>query len=351
MKYLKQLNLVPQLDLSMSPSSKSPCHTQGRFSKQTPRSKSPLKLDISSPLPRRSGFGADTPALQEPNNTTDDEDEDKTAHGGNCSPGEYYLNSPTAFSPSSPSDVVSEDFTKALSSEFQTETLYRPLPEVPSSQSRPQSASSLRSNCPSLTPSLRQYVESEDFDNEEIRLSTAQPLLIPSESMQAMELISAGADEAASVSDYALSSPSSTEASGSPKLPSPAGYIPTTGSVLERHLNQYDSPLARSSPSTMPNIPSPSTGSPRSKTKPEQRTGILNLTEAEWLRHPPSPVKGGEGHGKDPWSRRPRTQPTRSSLDGALRGSNHGPENMASSASPRRNSVDTMDQAPVGNWI
>jgi hypothetical protein len=255
------------------------------------------------------------------------------------------------FSPSSPSDVLGVDSTKALGSEFQTETLYRPLPEVPSFQSRPQSASSLRSNCPSLTPSLRQYVESEDFDNEEIRLSTAQPLLIPSESMQAMELISVGAEKGESISDCALSSPSSTEASDSPKLPPPAGYVSTTGNLPKGNLNQYDSRLAKPSPSAMLNIPSPSTGGSQDEHNPKQRTGILKLTEAEWLRRPPSPVKGGKARGEDLRNCRPRTQLTRSSLDGPLSCSDHGLEHMAPPPSYRRNSLDTMDQIPVGNWI
>ncbi|KAI0396192.1 hypothetical protein F5Y17DRAFT_456321 [Xylariaceae sp. FL0594] len=346
MKYLKQLNLVPQVDLSMSPPAKSPFRVQGGLSKGASRPGSPLKLEITHPQARQSRLNANTQNFPELGSIPYDEDERKTAEEANDSATDYYFHSPIALSPSSPSDVHSDDSTKAFVNEFETDGPYRPLPEVPFSQSRPQSASSMRSTCPSLTPSLRRYVDSDEFDNEDIRLSTAQPLLITSASMQAMELNSAGADETASISDYAVSSPSSSEASGSPKLPSPEGYIPTTGSVLERHLKQYDSPRPSPSPSTIPNVQPHRTGSPRSKNRQDQRMSALELTETEWLRHTPSPSKGDQDPVvEDGWSRVHRTQPTRSSLDGALGSLGLASQDASVSSSPRRNSFDTVDQS------
>ncbi|KAI3318216.1 hypothetical protein HD806DRAFT_526533 [Xylariaceae sp. AK1471] len=337
MKYLKQLNLVPPI----SPASKSP---------RVKRSRRKSRSEATSPLPQRFAIGAGMQESQAFNGNVGATDKEETEHAETNPREEYFLNSPPELLQSSLRETVAAGPNEALESEHSAEVLQRPLPEIPNAQARPPSASSLRSNCPSLTPSLRQYVESEDFDNEEIRLSTAQPLLIPSESMQALELASARAEEGTSVSDYATS-PSSTETSNSPTLPSPAGYIATTGSVLERHLTQYDSPLARSSPSRVQSMPSSNTDSPLSREQTEPRTGILNLTEAEWLRHTPSPLKRKGKRAECLWSPRPEAQSARSSIEEPVRVSDVGTQSMALPICTSKGSLDTTDQAPIGNWI
>ncbi|KAJ2980709.1 hypothetical protein NUW58_g6877 [Xylaria curta] len=334
MKYLQQLNLIPQLGFDTSPASQSSIDVRReRFTKE-PGSRS------TSPITRRFTFDATTLESQVFDNTLAIAELDEMAHAETKE--EYFLKSPPEISPSSLRAMVSKASSKAPSTAPSDEIQQRPLPEIPNnSQARPTSASSLRSNCPSLTPSLRLYVESEDFENEDIRLSTAQPMMISSESMQALELVNTGAEEGGSFSDYA-SSPSSTEASHS-LLPSPTGYIPTTGSVLERHLTQFDSPLAKSSPLQTQKMSSSKTNGPLDSDQTEPRTGVLNLTEAEWLRHTPSPLQLKDKSVERMWNSCPESG--NEEFTGALDGDSqrHNP-NIQSPA-------ESIDQAPMGNWI
>ncbi|KAI0407523.1 hypothetical protein F4802DRAFT_26790 [Xylaria palmicola] len=333
MKYLKQLNLVPQVGLDLSPGSKNSLGAQPERSVEEP------KRHSNSPLARRFTFdgtpmqshvfdgGFDTTQSIESVTRSNDQDE-------------YFLKSPPEFSPSALRMVIPKSLMGTPETELLAEMQQRPLPEIPDGQARPASASSLRSNLSiaiSLTPSLKQYVESEDFENEEIRLSTAQPMLISSESMQALELVDAGAEEGASFSDYA-SSPSSTATCESPKLPSPDGYIPTTGSVLERHLTQYDSPITRSSPPQSQIILSSRAGDAFNGDPSEPRTRVINLTEAEWLRQTPSPLQRGDHGAEHPWSPGPASR-----IGGAVR--------VSDDNGLPQNRTDAIDQAPAGNWI
>ncbi|KAI0552493.1 hypothetical protein F4679DRAFT_534303 [Xylaria curta] len=328
MKYLKQLNLIPQLD--MSPACRSSLDTR----RERPSEKS--RLQSSSPISRRFTFNGTTLESQ----VFDDNFgiiEDEVSHAETNAQEEYFLKSPPELSSSS---SRSADVTSQAPDGPSGEVQQRPLPEIPNVQMRPTSASSLRSNCPSLTPSLRLYVESDDFENEEIRLSTAQPMLISSESMQALELVDTGAEEGASFSDYA-SSPGSTEASRSPRLPSPRGYIPTTGSFLERHLTQYDSPIAKLSPPQTQNLPSSKTNEPLATSQIKPRTVSLNLTEAEWLRHSPSPLQRKEKRERL-WSPQPRP-----CIDGAVEVSDSDGRRVHH----MEHHAEAIDRAPTGNWI
>ncbi|KAI0515348.1 hypothetical protein F5B22DRAFT_656043 [Xylaria bambusicola] len=329
MKYLKQLNLIPQPGLDASPASKR------SFDLQRERSAVPLSSGSNSPPPRRFTFGSSPLESRIFDDDVSFTSSLEVGHVKSNPREEYSLKSPPEFSPPSLNEP-SEVNTEALEMELSNQTQQRPLPEVPTVQTRPASASSL---CPSLTPSLKQYVESEDFENEEIRLSTAQPMLITSESMQALELVNAGVEEGTSFSDYA-SSPTSTEASHSPELPSPAGYIPTTGSVLERQLTQFDSLHLRSSPPKTGDVLCSTTDITSLNNQIEHRARVLSLTEAEWLRHTPSPLARKDRRSECLWSPCPES----------------GKEDKMSSSdddvqSMRLYSHSSPDQAPIGNWI
>ncbi|KAI1822830.1 hypothetical protein F4861DRAFT_512865 [Xylaria intraflava] len=283
MKYLKQLNIIPQPELG------TPSALDRSLNAQKGQFMGTSNLEATSPMARQFSFDVDAPESGVFNDNIGTKGEGDPAHPGN-NQGEYFLKSPPELSPSSSlRNTTHKHFTDVPEAEYSPDSQQRPLPEVPNSQARPASASSLRSNCPSLTPSLRQYVDSEDFENEDIRLSIAQPMLISSESMQALELVGTEAEEGLSFSDYAVS-PTSTEASHSPKLPSPASYIPTTGSVLERQLNQYDSPLAYSPSRAHMESPRTDPDAPLGTDATEPRDGSVHLTEAEWLRRTPSPL-------------------------------------------------------------
>ncbi|KAI1420484.1 hypothetical protein F5Y12DRAFT_791371 [Xylaria sp. FL1777] len=336
MKYLKQLNLVPQLGLDISPISKS------SFDLQRERSVGTLNSSSTSPPPRRFTFATATVESRafDDNDSTIDRSEVDDPQTDLRE--EYFLKSPPELSPSSLRGIVAELTTRAAEMELSGEIQQRPLPDIPTVQSRPASALSL---CPSLTPSLKQYVESEDFENEDIRLSTAQPMLITSESMQALELVDAGAEDGMSFSDYA-SSPTSTEASHSPELPSPANYIPTTGSVLERHLTQYDSIPMKSSPPKTQGVSSSGIDNTLDKNQSEPRARVLSLSEAEWLRHTPSPLPRKDKPAERLWSPCPE-----SCVEEAVRRSDDDVQNVDSHSHNVPDNADAIGQAPIGNWI
>ncbi|KAI8627763.1 hypothetical protein F5Y19DRAFT_465675 [Xylariaceae sp. FL1651] len=343
MKHLKQLNLIPQREPIVLPAPNSPTNTLANQCNRESRTES------ASPSPPKFAFGIESLEPQ----VFDDGVRAASADGAEQAEyvsEECFLKSPAELLPSSLRYTAAGGTNKASRGELPTEIVQRPLPEVPRSCSRPSSASSLRSNCPSLTPSLRQYVESDDFENEDIRLSTAQPLLIPSESMQALELVSTGADEGTSLSDYATS-PSSTETSQS-QLPSPEGYIPTTGSVLERLITQYDSPLTKSSPSRGQEKMRPfGAESALSQDENDPRTSTLNLTEAEWLRHTPSPLQRRSTRAECLWSSHSEVQPARILLEEIPGVSEEGAQTGPLRQYTMPNNFDEADQAPMGNWI
>ncbi|KAI0200986.1 hypothetical protein F4808DRAFT_460193 [Astrocystis sublimbata] len=335
MKYLKMLNLVPRMGLDMSPASKSSLDTERERERKRASGKSRPHSD--SPLVRRVAFSTTTLESQ----VFDDslQDRDGAAHAEANLDKQYFLKSPPEIPPSSLGST-----SRTLESGPAGEPQQRPLPEIPTNQPRPASASSLRSNCPSLTPSLRLYVKSDDFENEDIRLSTAQHMFISSESMQALELVDTGLDEGTSFSDYA-GSPNSTETSQSPKLPSPRGYIPTTGSCLERHLTQFDSSIAGSSPTPTPTMPSLESDASFDSSQIEPRTVSIELNEGEWLRHSPSPSQANFDRLECHTSPRP----------GSYTNEEEETSNISSEGYRLSSSTEfdpeEIDQALMGNWI
>ncbi|KAI1126807.1 hypothetical protein F5Y10DRAFT_205362 [Nemania abortiva] len=339
MKYLRQLNLVPQFGLDASPASKGSLDIQRGRSAITSGS----EPTSTSPETGQFTFGSTSPESRVFDNEVTTMERDEMELAETYTHEEYFLKSPPELLPPSLRNIAAKSVSKAPETDLSYEAQRRPLPEIPNIQTRPASASSSIS----LTPSLKQYVESEDFENEEIRLSTAQHMLISSESMQRLELIDTGAEEGMSLSDYA-SSPSSTEPSHSPRLPSPAGYIPTTGSVLERHLTQYDSPIARSLPPSPRNILSCEADGSLNSDQIEPQSGVLMLSEAEWLRHTPSPLQRKGKQAECPWSPRPKSciEETIGSLGDGIQ--SRTPNNHIMQKPVH---LDEFDQAPMGNWI
>ncbi|RYP47077.1 hypothetical protein DL768_006804 [Monosporascus sp. mg162] len=240
--------------------------------------------------------------------------------------GNHVRKSPPKLSPLAPSNRPIPEPCKFSREGITNDILQRPLPEIPTGCSRQSSTSSLRSNCPSLTPSLMQYVESADFQKEDIRLSTAEPaVLIPSGSMQTLELENGDDSRGSgdSLSDYAYS-PDCTVASRSPELPSPNGYLPTTGSVLEDDLDEFESPIAQSSPARG-TLRMPSFGPESALVEDEDhpRISTLMVTEAEWLRHSPSPLRRKSGRIERLWSPTPEKRASGYSSEDSTFSSNH----------------------------
>ncbi|OTB05280.1 hypothetical protein M426DRAFT_22138 [Hypoxylon sp. CI-4A] len=226
----------------------------------------------------------------------------------------YYSKSPLKLLEPRLADITAEITNKMQGDEAIRGMLQRPLPELPKAVTRQVSKESVQSNCPSLTPSLKKYVESEEFDQEDVRLSMAQPIVL-SESLQALALTDTSVHdlEDNSFSDY-TGSPSSAGTSHSPKLPSPEGYLATTGSSLERQLSLFDSPTAKSSPKTKFKLPTSKSEGNLLGSMGISGGNKIKPTEAEWLRRSPSPTRRKGTLLKRLWSPRPDKRRGRSSM-------------------------------------
>ncbi|KAI1414243.1 hypothetical protein F5Y13DRAFT_159071 [Hypoxylon sp. FL1857] len=348
MEYLEQLNLISQHETRDRPISKN-------------------SSDAASPNPKEFADANSSPSASQSSSGV--EPLDTGVFDNNIeaigmavpapfeasTPEEYYLRSPPQLSPSPPSNTVTEDARQAQRRETMADILQRPLPELPQTISRLASKESVGSNCPSLTPSLKQYVDSGEFENEEVNLSIAHPVLLTSASMQAVQMNDTNTHDQDdnSFSNYTDSS-DSTEPLLSPALPPPEGYLPTTGSVLERHLNQFDSPIAQSSPKAKAKFPlSRSRGSLIDDAN-APGTEPLKFTEAEWLRQSPSPLRRKGNLIKRLWSPRPEKRPGHSSM---LELSTRERDAVDSEGFGNKifdrdsRTGNSTDEGPSGNWI
>ena len=242
------------------------------------------------------------------------------------------------------------------------EILQRPLPDLPVTRSRQSSTSSVRSNCPSLTPSLMQYVDSGDFDKEEVQLDTAQPLAISHASMQVqaqeLEIGNDSKGSLFSISDYESSLDSAT-ASRSDDCLSLDDYLPATGSVLERHLDEPDSPIARSSPTRIKAKIQvfAQEAAPSDDEEDHAEAGLPELTEAEWLTHVPSPLRRKTGQVQRLQSPQPDKRTSDSSSNYSVHSDNtlkvESDGDVAPWAAPKPSADLTKGtiSPPKGNWI
>lgn len=336
-KHLEQLNLIPQHEIRRRPISINPGKPLGLDSRMGSSNAT------STPPPGLFVFGVESPDAEVFKDDIKVGSISVSEPYKALIPGPRFLKSPPRLPPARLSSLAREDTELAQRNETMAEILQRPLPELPRNVSRQASKESLWSNCPSLTPSLKQYVESEEFEDEEIRLSTAQPIFIQPESTQALELSEGGIhdQEEDSFSDYAVS-PTCTETSQSPVLPSPEGYVPTTGSVLERHLTQLDSPGTSSSPKAKANVPICKAGRVLTSDVYDGSTDELKLTESEWLRRTPSPLRHkGRLVQRVLWNSQPEKAAERSSMI----------ELSAWEDKGRNDKEYNTDEVPAGNWI
>ena len=250
---------------------------------------------------------------------------------------------------------------KTVGTQVMNDILQRPLPDLPMTRSRQSSTSSTRSNCPSLTPSVMQYVDGDDFDQEEIELNTARPIVISPTSVQvqAQELENGNDSKGSifSISDYATS-PDSITASRTEDCPSPDDYLPTTGSILERHLEDPESPIAQSSPTRVKSkIRVFAQEDADSDDEDRVEVGTMKLTEAEWLRCVPSPLRRKTGRIERLWSPRPEKRESDSSSIYSIHSENTLkadpddaiPSDDASKA--RAVPAKGTTSPPKGNWI
>ncbi|KAI0169449.1 hypothetical protein GGR52DRAFT_592085 [Hypoxylon sp. FL1284] len=351
MKHLEQLNIIPQPEIRLWPRSIDPNGMAA--ASDSPKGSAGALL----PMPQHQfTFGIKHTNTGVSNNDVKDISSTGAEPSAANSTEEYFLRSPP---PLSLRNAEGQDFLQK--SKVVAEPLRRPLPELPKTRQRAASGASLWSACPSLTPSLKKYVEGEDFENEEIQLGTARPaVFIASESMQALDTsgMNTRDHDYNSCSDYEVSS-SSTGASQSPALPSPGGYVPTTGSLLEHDLDQWDSPIAQSSPKSKAKHPASNVeGDGFDNTS--LGADALNVTESEWLRQSPSPRERRGSLFTRLWSPHAETRSSRSSLvellgrnSGSPRNVGHSKEKESKEDSHIRNGGGTgyAVEPPKGNWI
>lgn len=219
---------------------------------------------------------------------------------------------PLQLLPTGNSRPLTPQLSRALRDVITPTRLQRPLPETPKAESRRSSHSSLRSNCPSLTPSLAQYVDNGEFGTDDISIGLAHTVLPAAPSMVSFSALRGKAGEKedgsslfkpenskgknvelddqgenSSSSDYENSPVSSGSLEMAVDLPSPCHYLSTTGSVLERHIAQISSPVAQ----PCSKFPVSASESVLSREPSAVGFGTLRLSESEWIRHTPSPVQ------------------------------------------------------------
>ncbi|KAK9782306.1 hypothetical protein AB5N19_04566 [Seiridium cardinale] len=287
MKYLVQLNLIPQtesrLELPRSDSGFS-------IERELPAKDSTTSEPDSPITPRAFEIeSSDTAIRKDSNNrkhTLDGIIEDHTI-------GKYSPRSPLELAPAAATAEQVEHPGKAFRNSFSQTIIDRPLPDLPKPRSRHASESSVHSACPSLTPSLVNYVDDGNFGDDEIRIGTAHTVLCSTPSMIELPYRRSDIEEGDSISDYEHSPPSSV-VSSSQDLPSPERYMSRAGSVLEQDSSQCTgTAVMQPSPQRLNHrLPvSVSENGIFGDTALPSSPMSLTLSESEWMRRTPSPVQ------------------------------------------------------------
>lgn len=287
----------------------------------------------------------------------------------------YVLNSPPERFAVSTARSNFPQPSKAMRDGFRESYLQRPLPELPIHQPTGASRrSSAASAAPSITPSLRQYIDEDSFAVEDAEMGVAKIIqLAPAESAAASdqdEDSSTGIPADYSISNYELS-PQSTSDSVSENMVPPSRYLPMTGIKFERGLSMFTSPPKKLwkpppiPPKAMARQHAQISQEFHTKCRPAHpnlgltRAEAFAITESEWMRRSPSPTRTqGDSNG----TRRPRSpvrREGRSIFSGFLKKRSRSPRKLAGlvirKLSPdkaeRFNDENVGRGERVGNWI
>ncbi|KAK8035310.1 hypothetical protein PG993_010305 [Apiospora rasikravindrae] len=284
MKHLVQLSLIPRSESQWS----LPRIDSGVSIAESPREKSPTNSpNMEDTDFRKSGFtfGVEPlhiSAFDGPAHVTSESRQGGAMPALKNAPQMLPITDSTLPTPQPSMDI--QDSLLAAAS-------HRPLPEPPRAASRHSSYSSLKSNCPSLTPSLAQYVDDGEFGEDNIAIGMARTVVSSAPSMVMLATKDTKSGESGSLSDYEHSPPSSptSDPAGHPE---PGAYMTTTGSVLERHIAQLSSPLSTRAAMRLghPRIPISSSEEaiPRRATSTDYES--LGFADSMWIRRTPSPV-------------------------------------------------------------
>jgi len=288
----------------------------------------------------------------------------------------YVLNSPPEHFPVSTARSNPPQPSKAMRDGFRESYLQRPLPELPIHQPTGASRrSSAASAAPSITPSLRQYIDEDSFAVEEaemgvatvVQLATAESTMVPDQD----ETFSKGIPADYSISNYELS-PQSTNDSVSENMVSPSRYLPMTGIKFERGLSMFTSP-----PKKLwkpPPIPPKAKARQHAQTSAEfhtkyqpdhldiglTRAETFTITESEWMRRSPSPTRPRGNSNDTRHPRSPVQKEGRSVFSGFLKKKRSRSPRKLAGLVIRRLSPNKADRfndeymgrgERVGNWI
>ncbi|THV50480.1 hypothetical protein BGAL_0148g00040 [Botrytis galanthina] len=185
-----------------------------------------------------------------------------------------------------------------LASEYNT----RPLPDIPSRTSSAASRASATSRAPSVTPSLLSYIDRDQPSPEPV-IGTAIAVSIDSDVSEISVEYEDDDEEDEFDEEYdfeglsALSPPPSRTDSRrqgiiSPSTMQPSFSLPNVTIRKPRHSIDEISPLR------VPPRKESITAKSYISTASDDNTGTLSLTESEWMRRTPSPIKESE------WMRR-----------------------------------------------
>ncbi|KAK4225012.1 hypothetical protein QBC38DRAFT_280737 [Podospora fimiseda] len=224
------------------------------------------------------------------------------------STGSHYLlkSPPERFAVSATRSTMPQP-SKMLRDAFRESYLQRPLPELPIHEPITASRrSSAVSAAPSITPSLRQYIDEDSFAIEDAEMGTARAVQLLAAELSIVNLqdddgdFHDGIPADYSISNYELS-PQSTNDSNSEKMLSPKTYLPMTGNKFERGLSMFTSPKRSKEPPAIP----PKAEARRHVKKsqgfhPELRQRVnpgydlsraesMAITESQWMSRSPSP--------------------------------------------------------------
>ncbi|KAK7954460.1 hypothetical protein PG996_015272 [Apiospora saccharicola] len=287
MKSLVQLSLIPRSESQRS----LPRIDSGVSVTESPQEESPSNSpSMEDDDPCKSGFalGVEPSDIFTFNNSTHIPNEN---HQRNTTPSQYCLKYPLQGLCVADSSVSTQQANFDMQDILPSQTYRRPLPEPPKAASRHSSYSSFKSNCPSLTPSLAQYVDDGEFGDDNVAIGMARTVVSSAPSMVMLAMKGAKAGDSGSLSDYEHSPPSSI-ASDSPGHPEPGAYLTTTGSVLERHIAQLSSPFAARTTKQPDHRRIPISVSeeaiPRRPTPLDHES--LGLADSLWIRRTPSPT-------------------------------------------------------------
>jgi hypothetical protein len=232
-------------------------------------------------------------SIFEDSRSTDDHQNQNQAKSNRES--NYFLRSPPQLFPVSTQDQRIPQPCKATRDNELGSLSQRPLPVLPDNEARSRRLSS-DSHAPSITASLLQYIEEDSFSNDDIEVGVANLAQVKS-GIENVTLtsrpISPKSPQGDTSSNYERSS--SSDFTSPEKLPR-HHYLATSGSILENELALFSpSPEHDKLACTMKTLESSCRVTKPGSSRRQVSTGVMGLTESEWMKGNHSPLSPSTG--------------------------------------------------------